>query len=222
MSTLQIKYFVVGDLQVNCMGIYSKETNTIAIIDPGDDASDIVDFANSMRDPAKETFDKVLILLTHAHFDHAGGLQGVRRGLKANEVYVHADDKPLFDNLKMQPQMFGMAPFPEQPDQPTKWLNGGEKIELAPGVALEVLHTPGHTPGSVCYYLEPRKILFSGDTLFERSCGRTDLPLGNTEKLVRSVKNLYKTLPDDTRVLPGHGSFTTIGEEKHTNMVVRL
>ena len=221
MSAINLRNIVVGDIGTNCYLLYAKETNTLAIIDPGGEANRIVTLANSMRDAGQSKFSKVIIILTHAHFDHAEGLQDVRSTLGATDVFVHNADKPLYDTLQNQPSIFSMPPFDKQPDPPTEWLSGGEKIELSPGNCLEVFHTPGHTPGSVCLFLSSMKLLFSGDTLFEGAVGRTDLPLGNSGALEKSVKSLYKTFDDSVKVYPGHGSSTTIGHEKRYNCCVR-
>jgi glyoxylase-like metal-dependent hydrolase (beta-lactamase superfamily II) len=157
------------------------------------------------------------ILLTHGHVDHTGGSGRLAKDTGAS-VYVHPDD----DFLTLHPveqvrAMFGMLP-PGSYDVPEKMddLSDGQRLEVA-GLALEVRHTPGHTPGHCCFYLEREETLLSGDQLFAGSVGRTDLPRGSWEDLLRSMRDKVLTLPDQTRVLPGHGPETTIGRERRTN-----
>jgi glyoxylase-like metal-dependent hydrolase (beta-lactamase superfamily II) len=157
------------------------------------------------------------ILLTHGHIDHTGGSGQLTRSTGAS-VYVHPDD----DFLTLHPSeqlmaMFGLTP-PGVYDVPDKFepLSDGEVLEVA-GLRFEVRHTPGHTPGHCCFYLEEQETLFSGDQLFAGSIGRTDLPRGSFTSLMTSMQEKVLVLPDETRVLPGHGPETTIGRERATN-----
>ncbi len=157
------------------------------------------------------------VLLTHGHIDHTGG-SGHVAGETGAAVYVHPDD----DFLTLHPvdqvrAMFGMLP-PGEYEVPQKLepLRDGQMIEVA-GLTLETRHTPGHTPGHCCFYLAAEATLFSGDQLFAGSVGRTDLPRGSHETLMRSMREKVMVLPDDTRVLPGHGPETTVGDERRTN-----
>jgi hydroxyacylglutathione hydrolase len=161
----------------------------------------------------------VALLVTHGHIDHAGGA-----ALAAHhdiEAALHPDDEFLaLDPGSQLRMLFGVAP-PELADQfafPTTYrpLEAGQRLELA-GVSLDVLHTPGHTPGHCCFYLEDEGVLFSGDQLFAGSIGRTDLPGGDIDQLVVSMQTAVMTLDDEVRVLPGHGPETTIGHERRTN-----
>ncbi len=176
--------------------------------------------------PDPETLSAVLIehdltlagvLLTHGHIDHSGGSGELSRATGA-VVYVHPDD----DFLTLHPveqlrAMFGMTP-PGEYDVPEKFesLSDGDRLRLA-GLDIEVRHTPGHTPGHCCFYLEEQEILFSGDQLFAGSIGRTDFPYGSHQALMTSMADKVMVLPDDTQVLPGHGPETTIGQERRTN-----
>jgi glyoxylase-like metal-dependent hydrolase (beta-lactamase superfamily II) len=157
------------------------------------------------------------VLLTHGHIDHIGG-SGELSGSTGATVYVHPDD----DFLTLHPldqvrAMFGMTP-PGEYDVPEKFeaLSDGDGLAVA-GFEIEVRQTPGHTPGHCCFYLEAQETLFSGDQLFAGSIGRFDFPYGDGEALFRSMREKVMTLPDDTRVLPGHGPETTIGHERRTN-----
>jgi hydroxyacylglutathione hydrolase len=157
------------------------------------------------------------MMLTHGHIDHTGGSGELARATGAS-VYVHPDD----DFLTLHPveqlrAMFGMTP-PGVYDVPEKFksLADGDRIELA-GLDFEVRHTPGHTPGHCCFYLEQQETLFSGDQLFAGSIGRTDLPGGSLAALMTSMEEKVMVLPDQTRVLPGHGPETTIGRERIGN-----
>jgi glyoxylase-like metal-dependent hydrolase (beta-lactamase superfamily II) len=157
------------------------------------------------------------VLLTHGHIDHTGG-SGALSGSTGATVYVHPDD----DFLTLHPveqvrAMFGMIP-PGTYDVPEKFelLADGDRLRVA-GFDLEVRHTPGHTPGHCCFYLGDQETLFSGDQLFAGSIGRTDFPYGSHQALMTSMAEKVMVLPDETRVLPGHGPETTIGQERRTN-----
>ena len=157
------------------------------------------------------------VLLTHGHVDHTGGSGELARGTGAS-VYVHPDD----DFLTLHPveqvrAMFGMTP-PGTYEVPEKidGLVDGDRLDIA-GLSLEVRHTPGHTPGHCCFYIEDQETLFSGDQLFAGSIGRYDFPYGDGDALFNSMRHKVMTLPDETRVLPGHGPETTVGYERRTN-----
>lgn len=203
-----VETFPVGPLQCNCTILADESTGEAVVIDPGDEPERIL---RALED-AKLT--PVALLHTHAHFDHIGGTRGVKEATGA-AIRLHPADRPLYDALPDQAALFGLtagAPLP--PDAP---LSDGETIAFGRH-ALTAIHTPGHTPGSTCFRLDgDRPALFSGDTLFRRSIGRTDLWGGDTEKILASIRERLFALPGDTRVVCGHGPDTTIGEEKRLN-----
>jgi glyoxylase-like metal-dependent hydrolase (beta-lactamase superfamily II) len=164
----------------------------------------------------------VKIVHTHAHFDHIMGTGEVATRTGA-EILLHRDDRWLYDNAPLQLTLFGLArPGDATPPPPTRELGGDEALGFGRREA-RALHTPGHTPGSLCLYLEhegERPLLFAGDTLFRRSIGRTDLWGGSAEDIGRSIRERLLTLPDETLVVPGHGPETTIVAEREDNPYV--
>jgi len=156
---------------------------------------------------------------THAHFDHVMGTAAVSKATGA-EILIHRDDRWLYDNVEMQAGVFGLRAAPTT--NPTRELRGGEVVPFGQREA-RALHTPGHTPGSLCVYLEPpgeRPLLFAGDTLFAGSIGRTDLWGGSMEQLIGSIRGELFHLPEETIVIPGHGPLTTIAAEREENPFV--
>jgi glyoxylase-like metal-dependent hydrolase (beta-lactamase superfamily II) len=201
----------VGMLGCNCSVMGDESTHEAIVVDPGDDVSEIIAILD--RHKLKAT----MIVITHAHIDHIGGAEKLRAHTGA-PVYMHEADKMLSDQLAVQAAWLGME-TPKDPgiDKPAR---EGDVIR-AGGIEAHVLHTPGHTPGSISVYLPLEKKLIAGDTLFQRSIGRTDLPGGDTGQIGRSIRGKLYTLPEDTIVFPGHGETTTIGEEKRENPFVR-
>ena len=157
------------------------------------------------------------LLVTHGHVDHVGGAGAISRRLSVS-AYVHpADDFLTLDPASQLRMLFGTVPPGDfEPPDRFEAIGGGERLELA-GLAIDVMHTPGHTPGHCCFLLEGEGVLFSGDQLFAGSIGRTDLPGGDTGRLMESMRSAVMPLDDDVRVLPGHGPETTIGTERRTN-----
>ncbi len=202
-----LKTLVVGPLAVNCYIIASGTTHEAAIIDPGDDAGKIT--AALQKDNLKLKY----IILTHAHFDHAGAARELQDETGA-QVMVHENDALLLKNTAAQAALFGMQTA--SPPKPDYFLKGGDGIKIG-DVEMEVIETPGHTPGGISLYVKDAKVVFTGDTLFWGSIGRTDLPGGDFNTIIHSLKDKLGRLPDDTKVYPGHGDDTTIGLEKRQN-----
>ena len=204
-----IETFPVGPLRCNCTILGDPETGEAIVIDPGDEPLKVLDrlAGHGLRPKA--------ILITHTHLDHVGGNHEVRERTGAR-VMLHEKDLPLYDNLKMQAQMIGLdTPRRGQVDE---HIHQGDIIPFGgKGDAIEVLHTPGHTPGSCSFFLASRNLLFSGDTLFSGSVGRTDLWGGDFDTEIKSIRERLLPLPAETRVVAGHGPHTTIGEERVSN-----
>lgn len=201
----------VGMLGCNCSVIGDEISREAIVIDPGDDVSGIVAILERNQLTVK------MIVITHAHIDHIGGAEKLRSRTGA-PVYMHEADKELSDHLDVQAAWLGIE-TPKNPgvDQPAR---EGDIIR-AGAIEAHVLHTPGHTPGSISLYLPFERKLIAGDTLFEGSIGRTDLPGGNTAQIARSIRGKLYTLPEDIIVFPGHGGNTSIGNEKRHNPFVR-
>jgi len=196
---------VVGPLETNCYIYYCEETLECAVIDPGAEAEKIFPIITSFQ------LRPVIILNTHGHVDHTGANVEIKERYHI-PIALHSADLPLLEeSLQLEfGLMVGASPTP-RPDQ---LLADGDEIPVGRQV-LKVIHTPGHSPGSVCFHTG--NILFTGDTLFCGGVGRTDLPGGSWKQLSQSLKNRIITLPDETIVLPGHGPRTTIGEERDSN-----
>jgi hydroxyacylglutathione hydrolase len=216
---LILESFSVGALGCNCTLAVCPETHEALVVDPGGDAPRIVERLRALGAQA------VTLVHTHAHFDHVLGTEEVARATRA-EAALHADDRWLFDNVALQAELFGLRV--QTPSaiastaQPWRILHGGEALRFGRREA-RILHTPGHTPGSLCVYLEhaaEQPLLLSGDTLFAGSVGRTDLWGGSFEHLARSIRGPLFALPEHTRVIPGHGPETTIGLERRDNPFV--
>ncbi len=207
-------------LQCNCSIIGDPETREALVVDPGDETARILETL------AKHALTVKAIVSTHAHIDHVGGLRKMQQATGA-PVLMHADDMELYRHLDVQAAWLGMrTPDPASID---KFLREGDTLRWG-GFEASVLHTPGHTPGSISLYLSPQQLrqqqakaaanngkLLAGDTLFAGSIGRTDLPGGSLEQILRSIHHKLLVLPDETIVYPGHGIATTIGEERATN-----
>ena len=197
----------VGPLQCNC-SILGDETSLEAIVvDPGDDIPSILSVLDKHNLTVKQ------IVITHAHIDHIAGAQRLKRVTGAPILY-NQNDLPLVEMMDVQAGWLGM-PTPEVPP-PDDTLDDGKRIAII-GLTGSILHTPGHTQGSVCLYLPDQSLLLAGDTLFAGSVGRTDLPGGNTRQLITSIHNRLLTLPDEVTVVPGHGPNTFIGTERESN-----
>jgi glyoxylase-like metal-dependent hydrolase (beta-lactamase superfamily II) len=196
---------IVGPLQVNCFILADEKTKEAVIIDPGDDAQNIL----------KVIKDKGLtvkyLVSTHAHFDHVGANQALKDATGA-ELLMHEGDAQVLAAAPRQSAAFGMKPISSPPAD--RYVKQGDVIN-AGEVSLRVLHTPGHSPGGIS--LLEQGMVFTGDALFAGSIGRSDLAGGDLMTLLRSIKTNLMTLPDDTKVFPGHGPASTIGDERREN-----
>lgn len=197
----------VGLLQCNCTILGDEQSREAIVVDPGSDIPKIVSLL------AKHALTVKQILITHAHIDHIAGAQELKRITGAPILY-NQRDLPLVAMMDVQAGWINM-PTP-QVAPPDADLPDQHAIRLS-GLTATVLHTPGHTPGSLCIYVPDQHLLLAGDTLFAGSVGRTDLPGGDTRTLIRSIRDCLLTLPDETIVVPGHGDTTSIGAERAGN-----
>jgi glyoxylase-like metal-dependent hydrolase (beta-lactamase superfamily II) len=197
----------VGPLQCNCSVIGDEASREAMVIDPGDEVEEVLALVK------KHGLEVKQIVITHAHIDHVGGAMKLRR-LTGAPVLLNQNDSALLKMLDVQAAWVGMAP--PEPVEIDQNLADGDTLR-AGGLSGSVLHTPGHTEGSVCLYFPAQSKLIAGDTLFAGSIGRTDLPGGSLEKILRSLHQRVLALPDDTLVIPGHGPATSIGRERESN-----
>src|SRR5450755_3905084 len=201
----------VGPLRCNCSIIGDEATHEAMVIDPGDDIDDVQALL------AKHNLHVKQIVITHAHIDHVGGAMKLRSATGA-PILLNQNDYALLKMLDEQAAWIGMrSPGKVEIDQS---VGDSDKVHAGP-LTAQVLHTPGHTEGSICLYFPLQKKLIAGDTLFAGSIGRTDLPGGSFDKIIRSLHEKVLALPDDTVVVPGHGLLTSIGEERESNPFLR-
>lgn len=206
-----LETFPVGLLQCNCTLLGDETTHEAMVIDPGDNVSQILAKLKTYGLHLKQ------IVVTHAHIDHVGGAQRLKRATGA-PVLLNQNDLPLLQMMDVQAGWLGIAtPEVAPPDASAE---DGMILGIT-NHAAHVLHTPGHTPGSISLYFEPDQFLVAGDTLFAGSIGRTDLPGGDSHQILRSIHDRLLTLPDQLKVIPGHGPATTIGEERQSNPFLR-
>lgn len=207
MKNLQLETLVLGPVSTNCYLAKNKETGALLIVDPADAPERI------MRAVAELRAKPEAILLTHGHFDHIGAAEALREHYRVPVCALEQEREVLEDTRKNLTGSWLGRGYTLLAD---RWLKDGEQIDLA-GFSIEVLHTPGHTVGGACYYLPEEAVLFSGDTLFCGSVGRTDLPTGSMGALRRSIHEKLFVLPEETLVFPGHDEQTTIRYEKQYN-----
>ena len=207
---MKIKKYVVGMIGTNCYLVINEETKETVMVDPGA-------YPAKVKNAVKEQGLKLkAVLLTHAHFDHIMGLSDVMEDVKV-PVYVEEADLPMMtDGESNLSSTYVRGGYRFEEAVP---VSDGQQLEIA-GFQFRVIHTPGHTKGSCCYYLKDEGVLFSGDTVFYGSVGRTDFPGGSTAEIVRSLHKLVDSLPEETEVFPGHDASTTIGYEKRYNPFV--
>jgi glyoxylase-like metal-dependent hydrolase (beta-lactamase superfamily II) len=197
----------VGPLQCNCSILGDETTREAMVVDPGDDIAEVLAIIQ------KHNLQVRQIVITHAHIDHVGGAMKLRQATGA-PILMNQNDYALVKMLDVQAAWLGMAPPGEV--KIDRSMGEGDKVEAGPLVA-NVIHTPGHTEGSVCLFFPAQQKLIAGDTLFAGSIGRTDLPGGSFDKIMRSLNEKVLALPDETVVVPGHGPLTTIGDERESN-----
>ncbi len=193
-----------------CRIVYDSGTNEGVLVDPGGEAGRIIGVLQEKQIKCRGMW------LTHSHLDHCGAVAELREktGIK---LFAHPAEKELRMSVLFYASMFGVPPDSMRKcPEPDILLNGGESLSVG-SHNFEVLFTPGHSPGHLCYYSREDKLLLSGDLLFAGSVGRTDLPEGSHEVLMSSIRHTILRLPDDTVVLPGHGHSTTVGEERRSN-----
>lgn len=203
--------FPVGPLQCNCTILGDEATHEAIVIDPGDNIPQIVARLNTHGLTVKQ------IIVTHAHIDHVGGALRLKR-LTGAPILLNERDLPLLKMMDMQAGWLGIAPPEVAP--PDSSLEDGLTVGLA-NYPAQVLHTPGHTEGSVCLHFARENLLLAGDTLFAGSIGRTDLPGGDSAKILKSIHERLMVLPAETKVVPGHGPETTVGVEARRNSFLK-
>ena len=206
MVGLKIGRMMLGVCQTNCYFVYREGSSKVIFIDPADYGDQIF---KAMKDNG---FEVAAILLTHGHFDHIWGCSRLRQ-LTSAPVYAYEGEEKVLLSADLNVSAGAGRACTVKANT---LLKDGEEVTIE-GMTFKLIATPGHTQGSCCYYFEEANMLISGDTLFEESVGRTDLPTGSMSTLVRSVKEKLFELPDDTVVYPGHGDSTTIGHEKKYN-----
>ncbi|HQU86541.1 MAG TPA: MBL fold metallo-hydrolase [Pyrinomonadaceae bacterium] len=213
-----IETFVLTPFQQNTRVLVCGETKKAICIDPGDKSAEIVSFLTA------NNFELQAITLTHAHLDHAGGVKDLHDNFPKAEIILHKDDEDLYYGLPQQPLMMGLPQaqlkalgfeYDDPPKLTRNWEDG--EVYTVGNLRFKVLHCPGHTRGHVVFAEETEKKVFVGDCLFEGSIGRTDLPGGDYDTLINSIKKKILPLGDEFIVYSGHGNETTIGREKQTN-----
>lgn len=209
MANLKIGKITLGICQTNCYFVYEEGKNQVLLFDPADRGDYLY---QSLKEKG---FSVAAILLTHGHFDHIWGAQKLKE-LAGVKIYAYEDEAALCGDGELNASTMVGRTCTIQPDV---MLKDNEVIMIA-GISVRVIATPGHTAGSCCYYFEEDKFLISGDTLFQDSVGRTDLPTGSMSALVRSIRERLMTLPETVKVYPGHGDTTTIGYEKENNSFI--
>ena len=206
MAPLKVEQYIVGSVQTNCYFAINEQTKETLIVDPGARADRLAEIIE------QEKLNPVAILLTHGHFDHAGGAAELAEHFHV-PVYAEEHEKETLENAALN--LSGWEGR-EQTYHADFFLHDEQEIDLA-GFHIRVLFTPGHTVGGCCYYFPYQNVLFSGDTLFAQSVGRTDFPKGSASQLIRAIKEKIMILPDEVTVYTGHNDITTVGTERMYN-----
>jgi glyoxylase-like metal-dependent hydrolase (beta-lactamase superfamily II) len=208
---IQILQLPLGPLQTNCYILACEDTLKAAVIDPAWNGRAITATLD------EQGWEVTHILLTHAHFDHVGGLAELKQTIGA-PIYIHPEAVTMLQQSTMSAAFFQLRiPDPPPPDE---FLSEGQVLSVG-NINVHVLFTPGHAPGHVSFYLPEHHVIFDGDVLFQQGIGRTDLPGGDYETLMKSIREKVMVLPDETRVFSGHGSATTISDERRMNPFLR-
>ena len=212
MAKLKVLIVPVTPFQQNCSIIFDEDTKRGAVVDPGGDLERIEEAIKHSGAMIEK------ILLTHGHIDHAGGAADLAAKLKVKVIGPAIAEKPVLDNIPNRAHMFNMPDAKSvTPDQ---WLQEGDEVSVG-GLKFSILETPGHSPGSIVFFNAENKFALMGDVLFQNSVGRTDIPGGNHETLLASIKNKVLPLGDDVNFLPGHGNASRIGTERLNNPFLR-
>lgn len=209
--SLQYQSVPVTPFQQNCSIVWCDQTMKGVIVDPGGEANHLVTIINTLGVQLEK------IVLTHGHLDHVGGTPELKAAIDVPVIGPHIDDAFWLQGLMNQSHMFGFPPI--EPFEPNQWLQDGDTIEFGEEV-LQVLHTPGHTPGHVVLYSDSTKLAFVGDVLFNGAIGRTDFPKGDHGTLINSIKTKLWPLGNEVRFIPGHGPESTFGQERKSNPFV--
>jgi glyoxylase-like metal-dependent hydrolase (beta-lactamase superfamily II) len=204
---MDVRMFTVGPVQENCFVARRDGAAEAIVVDPGDEADKLIGAIEALG------LDVAAILLKHTHFDHVGAVAPLAKATSA-PVYCPELERDVLANIMDYVPWPGFGPFESY--EADHLVAGGERLELA-GFAIDVIFTPGHSPGHVTYSIADEAAMFSGDVLFQQSIGRTDLPGGDHPTLMRSIATLLETLPGETRVLPGHMGLTTLEAERRSN-----
>ncbi len=205
---IDYKTLFVSPFMQNCRIFFNEDTKEAVVVDPGDNADRIMSEITRLGCRLKA------ILITHMHLDHVGGVAPLLEMEKVPVYGSAVEDMPIYEALDSQAVAFGLK---KAGAFETQWLTDGEIIEPIAGLKFQVITTPGHTPGGICFYNAEKKLLVCGDTLFAGSVGRTDFPLGNFEDLIEGIKTKLYKLPPQTVVLSGHGPNSTIADEMESN-----
>ncbi len=206
MAGLKIGRMMLGICQTNCYFVYKEGQNDVILFDPADRGDYIYETL------AGHDLNVAGILLTHGHFDHIWGSRKLKE-LSGAPIYAYEEEKEVCEDAGVNVSAQAGRAYTVEAD---KYVKDGEELTIA-GMTCRLIATPGHTKGSCCYYFKEDGMLISGDTLFQESVGRTDLPTGSMSRLVRSIKDKLLCLPDEVKVYPGHGESTTIGYKKEHN-----